>query len=150
MPEGVTAPLKYIGKVEGASRFDWQLYPERRAKPEIPADVRGKIALVEIGVDYRPLGLMFDGKVRYFTDKDKNQPFPLKQGPSASNMAATPDDFETKLKQAGALGVIYAWSGLADDDALGQSRLGTDALPSIWSCRRPARNCGRWQKPERP
>jgi hypothetical protein len=132
MPEGVTAPIKYIGKVEGASRFDWQLYPERRAKPVIPADVRGKIALVEIGVDYRPLGLMFDGKVRHFVDKDKNQPFPLKQGPSASNMAATPDDFEKKLKDAGALGLIYAWSGLADEDALGQSRLGTDALPSLW------------------
>lgn len=130
-PRGVTAPLHYLGRVEGASRFSMALYPDRRSTLPIPPEVRGKIALVEITVGHRPLGLMFKGRVDYMFDK-LGRPMPPLQGPSASNMAATPDDFERKLKEAGAVGVIYAWKGLADADAKGQSRLGTEHLPSIW------------------
>jgi hypothetical protein len=131
-PQGVTAPLHYVGEVKGASRFDWTLYPDKRSKLPIPADVKGKIALVEINAGKRPLGLMFDGQVRYMFDKDQGQPFPDFQGPSASNMAFTPDGFEENLRKAGAVGLIYAWNGLADEDAQGQSRLGTEHLPSLW------------------
>lgn len=131
-PRGVTAPLHYVGEVKGASRFDWTLYPERRSKLAVPADVRGKIAVVEVNAGMRPLGLMFDGQIKQMVDKDHGQPFPEFQGPSASNMAFTPDNFEEDLKKAGAVGLIYAWTGLSDDDAQGQSRLGTDAVPSIW------------------
>lgn len=130
-PQGVTAPLHYLGRVEGASRFSMNLYPERRSTLAVPREVRGKIALVEITVGHRPLGLMFEGHVDYMFDKI-GRPMPPLQGPSASNMAATPDGFERQLKEAGALGVIYAWRGLSDADAQGQSRLGTDQLPSIW------------------
>ncbi len=130
-PRGVTAPICYLGRVEGASRFSMGLYPERRSALPIPPDVRGKIALVEITVGHRPLGLMFKDRVDYMFDK-LGRPMPPLQGPSASNMAATPDDFERKLKEAGAVGLIYAWRGLSDADAKGQSRLGTEHLPSIW------------------
>jgi len=130
-PQGVTAPLHYLGRVEGASRFSMNLYPDRRSTMTVPPEVRGKIALVEITVGHRPLGLMFENRVDHMFDK-LGRPMPPLQGPSASNMAATPDGFERQLKEAGAVGLIYAWRGLSDADAQGQSRLGTDNLPSLW------------------
>lgn len=131
-PTGITAPLRYCGRIEGPSRFDWRLDPDRRSRLAVPADVRGRIALVEVAAGVRPLARMFEGQVRAMIDKDRGAPFPAGQGPSASSQAMVPENLEDHLKAAGALGVIYAWSGLADADAQGQSRSGFPGLPSIW------------------
>ena len=131
-PEGVTAPVRYLGRASGPSRFALALAPETRARIDVPADVRGCIALIEVTTSQRPLGQMFAGQVADMADREGGQPMPPLQGPSASNVASLPDDLEPRLKAAGALGVIYVWADLADAEADGVWRFGSDAMPSVW------------------
>jgi hypothetical protein len=139
--EGITGPIGYVGRVEGASRFSVSVQPELRPKLTVPADLKGKIALIEIVARKRPLHLLYPEKdVNYWFDKDRNEAFPAEQGPSASNQSLLPKDAIDEIKKAGAVGIIYAWVGLADDDAQGQTRTGTGSqtydadkgLPSLW------------------
>lgn len=131
-PQGVTAPLRYLGRAEGPSRFELALDPSRRCRIEIPSDVAGKIALLEIVVGPRQWGRMYEGRVVSVMDREGDGALPAVQPASASNQPALPDGFEAQLKAAGALGIIYAWTNLAEDAARGQARLGTDAMPSLW------------------
>lgn len=131
-PEGVTAPVHYCGRAEGPSRFALALDPEQRWRFDIPPEVKGKIALLEVAVSPRPWGRMYGERLTGLFDKEGNGALPSFQSANASNQTLLPDALEARLKAAGAVGLIYAWAGLSDEDAEGQARLGDGELPSVW------------------
>jgi hypothetical protein len=100
---------------------------------DIPEDVRGKIALIEVSLNKRPLSLLYpESDIALFIDQDRHEPFPADQGPSASNQSLRPVDLEENLRKAGAAGVIYAWSGVSDAEIQGRAQVGSEAVPSLW------------------
>jgi hypothetical protein len=119
-PQGVTAPLKYCGRLEGASLFTLRL-ADKRAQLSIPSDIAGKIALVERMVLRWPFDRMYGGHVRAVVDPTHAGTLPSVQRSLATyNVALVPQDFEIELRKAGALGVIYAWVNVSDENAQGQ------------------------------
>jgi hypothetical protein len=134
-PEGVTAPLKYCGRAKGtvfAAKLDSQNVPHI----DIPANVAGRIALIEVEVEPLPFAKMFEGHVAAVVDPTTAGGMPVVQ-PMATAWnnveSRLPKSLEDDLRRAGAVGVIYAWVNGADADASGQLRRnGTAALPSLW------------------
>jgi hypothetical protein len=114
-PQGVTAPLIYCGRLDGPSPFTASLYPGKRAAIDIPPDVKGKIALIELTAQKRPIDAMFKGHIQLHNPEADGVHWVL--GPNATNVPLAPADLETKLRDAGALAVIYAWTNISDDEA---------------------------------
>ncbi|WP_206243607.1 hypothetical protein [Novosphingobium terrae] len=134
-PDGVTAPLKYCGTAKGTV-FGAALDPSSFPHIDIPADVKGKIALIEVEIEPLPFGRMFEGQVAAVVDRSHAGGMPAVQ-PMATAWNNTesrlPATLEEDLRKAGAEGVIYAWANIVDDDGQGQIRRnGTAALPSLW------------------
>jgi len=130
---GVGGQLVYLGRCEGPSVFTLPLYPDQRSVIKIPDDIKGKIALVEVMANKRPLDILYPkSDIAYYFDADRHAPFPKTQGPNCGNHSVLPVDFEKNLKKAGAIGIIYAWSNIADADAQGRHQIGTTELPSLW------------------
>lgn len=134
-PDGVTGPLKYCGRAKG-SVFGAKLDPTNVPHIDVPADLNGKIALIEIEIEPLPFARMFDGRVAAVVDPSGAGGMPVVQPmATAWNNAENrlPRTLEDDLRKAGAIGVIYAWVNGADDDGHGQLRRnGTAALPSLW------------------
>jgi hypothetical protein len=136
-PKGITAPLKYCGRIGGPSLFTLNLQPEKRSKLSIPSNISGKIALLERTSSHWPLQEMFGGHLRAVVDPTHAGTLPPIQRTIATyNAALLPTDFESELRKAGALGVIFAWVGVSDENAQGQwmDWLGEgNDLPMLWA-----------------
>jgi hypothetical protein len=134
-PQGVTAPVKFCGRMDGASNFTARIYPDRNPKIDIPADIRGKIALIEVMADPLPFEAMFKGHVSATVDPTNAGALPALQNTAwgwNTNESRLPK-LQEELAQAGAVGVIYSWANGVDADAQGQyKRNGTASLPSLW------------------
>ncbi len=134
-PDGVTAPLRYCGlakgTVFGAPRQRDQVLPIA-----IPADIAGKIALIEIEVEPLHFSEMYKTGVAAIVDPTHAGGLPAMQASATAWNNAEKKlspTLEDELKRAGAVGVIYAWVNGADADGAGQIRRnGTAALPSAW------------------
>ena len=67
-PGGVTGELAYCGKAEGPSGFSASVLPNvPRASIDVPADLKGKIALIEVSAGPMLYGAMFKDHVRGVT-----------------------------------------------------------------------------------
>lgn len=135
-PEGVTASLKYCGLAKGTV-FAAGLDPTNVPQISIPADVAGKIALIEVEVEKLPFGKMFTGSsLVAVVDPTNAGGLPEVQATATAwnNVEKRlPAALEADLRKAGAVGVIYAWINGADADGKGQLRRnGTASLPSLW------------------
>jgi len=139
--DGATGELVYCGKAEGGpslievilgiSRSIEKASP--RTMPTIPADLQGKIALVEVVAEPLPYGALWKDHIRGVYNSEGNSDFPAVQKTApAYGAAALPMSFNADLAKAGTIGVIYAWSNLADDDAAGQMKVGSSAISEVW------------------
>ncbi len=135
-PTGVTGPVKFCGRLIGPSKFSASAYPGKLPHIDIPADIGGKIALIEVMADLMSWKDMFGDHINTVVDPTHAGGLPPVQSSAwacFTNENSLPADFEAQLRKAGAIGVIYAWVNGADADAQGQhKRNGTPALPSLW------------------
>ncbi|MFJ3027059.1 hypothetical protein ACIPH4_39790 [Streptomyces tendae] len=135
-PHGVTAPVQFCGRAEGSSFFSGDPSASEPIDLPIPPEVSGKIALVEMPSIPVPFGEIYEGTVKGFVDPTHAGPIPAVQpfSPAWTTIESRlPTGYEAKLRAAGAVGVIYAWTNGVDADAHGQfRRTGTEELPSCW------------------
>jgi hypothetical protein len=76
---------------------------------------------------------MWKDHVRSVYSSEGQYDFPAVQKTApAYGAARLPMGFNADLAKAGALGVIYAWANLADDDASGQMKGGSHAISEVW------------------
>lgn len=130
--QGVTGELIYCGKAEVPQVFSYTKNGPR-SMPSVPPNVRGKIALIEVNAAPWPYGEMWKGHVRGVYNSSGSTLLPAVQKTAAAYTAARlPMDFKENLQRAGAIGVVFAWSNLADDDASGQLKVDMAVIPELW------------------
>ena len=106
-PAGITAPLVDLGRTTPNEIGGSNPVP-------IPGDIRGKIVLVRSPVHGFPYAANF--KVWGTSHPDATFPDRIKEA-IWQNRAAPPLD---QFKAAGAVGAIYVWEGISDENAEGQ------------------------------
>ncbi len=114
-PEGVTGELVY-----GGTTFS----------PKIPDDLVGKILYIDVPIDpirlrerYRLLGVC-----------DKGTDLPSKRVAPYTGTAESPPTLE-RFKKAGALGVVFGWTDISEENAANQYTpffRPLQGLPAIW------------------
>lgn len=114
-PEGVSGPLVYAGRMAS----------DLSAKPDLSVDMRGKIAFIDYEIVptnyndwYRPWG---------FNVPDTTIP------PLADGLGSYPHTGWSlaEYKKAGAVGVIFGWTNVSDEQATGQNWPFGQALQDI-------------------
>jgi hypothetical protein len=133
-PEGVTGDLVYCGSAGSAFTALEALPTDRGSVPiTVPPDMKGKIALIEVAAEPVPFGNWFKGHVRGVYNSEGTAEFPELEHTAAFAAFQLPRSLSSDLQKAGALGIIYAWANLSDDNAAGQvKKAGGGPLPALW------------------
>jgi hypothetical protein len=133
-PEGVTGDLIYCGSIGSATSPLNQTGPGRGGSGlTLPADLKGKIALVEVASSPVPFGEWFKGHVREVYNSEGAAELPEVENSAAFAGFGMPRNLASDLQKAGALGIIYSWTNLSDDNAAGQTKMGAwGPLPALW------------------
>ena len=113
--DGVTGELAYGGTT---------------ISPKVPADLFGKILYMEVPVQR----MAFRERYRLLGVYDKGTEFPASRTAPFASTADSPPNLEG-FKKAGALGVVFGWTDISDENAADQyypfSRPLQD-LPALW------------------
>jgi hypothetical protein len=133
-PEGVTGELAYCGKAEGPSGFSAAVLPNvPHASIDVPADLKGKIALIEVSAGPMLYGAMFKDHVRGVYNSEGSTDFPaVQQTIPPYGAAILPRNLGADLEKAGAVGALFAWANVSDANAAGQMKGGVGQLPQFW------------------
>jgi hypothetical protein len=133
-PEGVTGDLVYCGSIGSPTTALNQTGAGRGGTSlALQADMKGKIALVEVAAQPVPFGEWFRGHVREVYNSEGVAELPELENTAAFAGFGMPRSLASDLLKAGALGIIYAWTNLSDDNAAGQTKMGAwGPLPALW------------------
>jgi hypothetical protein len=132
--EGVTGDLIYCGSVGNpATPLNQTASGRGGSSLTLPLDMKGKIALVEVASQPVPFGDWFKGHVREVFNSEGTPELPEFESTAAFAGFGMPRGLASDLQKAGALGIIYAWTNLSDDNASGQTKMGAGGpLPAVW------------------
>jgi len=114
-PEGVTGELVY-----GGTTFS----------PQVPHDLMGKVLYMDVPI--RPIP--FQERYRLLGVYEKSTEFPSSRSAPYAGTADSPPSLAA-FKQAGALGVVFRWTDISDENAADQyNPFGRplQELPAIW------------------
>jgi hypothetical protein len=133
-PEGVTGDLVFCGSIGSPTTPLIQTGAGRGGSSlNLPSDVKGKIALVEVASSPVPFGEWFKGHVREVYNSEGAAELPDVENSAAFAGFGMPRSLASDLQKAGALGIIYSWTNLSDDNAAGQTKMGAwGPLPALW------------------
>jgi hypothetical protein len=133
-PESVTGDLVYCGSIGSPTTPLIQTGPGRGGSSlTLPPDMKGKIALVEVASSPVPFGEWFKGHVRQVYNSEGSPELPELENTAAFAGFGMPGTLASDLQKAGALGIIYSWTNLSDDNAAGQTKMGAwGVLPALW------------------
>jgi hypothetical protein len=133
-PEGVTGDLVFCGSVGSSTSPLIQTGAGRGSSSiTLPQDMKGKIALVEVAAQPVPFGEWFKGHVREVYNSEGTSGLPETENSAAFAGFGMPRGLAGDLQKAGAVGIIYSWTNLSDDNAAGQTKMGAwGVLPALW------------------